>query len=474
MDNNNYQLSNGNKIKDKTLYPSQEDALNKLYDWYKSDELEATLVGAAGTGKTFIMRYFIQHIVDKTFTITAPTHKALHVLENTVGRRGNTIQKLHGLRPDVDLLTFDIERPQFNQKGEPRIKNFSLIIIDECSMINKDLFILNRQACQKYKTKILYVGDALQLPPVNEDISPTFKYVKTQIKLTQIVRQEEGNPLLELFPLLRNDIVNNGQTFLNHIIKNRKHIVDNVGYEVQSETKFRASLKEGFNKEEFKEDVDFLRCTAYTNSQVGYWNTFIRNNYIYGDSKGKKELIHINDLFTSYNTIVDRFSTPVITNSSDYSVHDLKPFIDESDLETFAVQLKDINDGHETPVFLIVDCTKPSFDKYKNILNLLHNKAVRGEIKWPMYYKYKNTFLTTVDFRLRDSKKKVSKDIDYGYALTTHKLQGSTFENMAIDLYNIVFGETVSGQRYERDPLIRNKLIYVALSRAKNLAILKY
>ena len=67
----------------------------------------------------------------------------------------------------------------------------------------------------------------------------------------------------------------------------------------------------------------------------------------------------------------------------------------------------------------------------------------------------------------------IDKDIDYGYAMTTHKTQGSTFDNVAIDLTNIVFLQTRFGRK-EVDIDIRNKLIYVALSRAKNSVILKY
>ena len=58
------------------LYPSQQQALDRLSDWYNSNELECTLCGYAGTGKTYILRYFLDNIVDKSFTITAPTHKA--------------------------------------------------------------------------------------------------------------------------------------------------------------------------------------------------------------------------------------------------------------------------------------------------------------------------------------------------------------------------------------------------------------
>lgn len=211
-------------IKDDKLYKSQEQAINKLADWYHSKELECTLEGFAGTGKTYLLKYFIENVVDKSFVVTAPTHKALRVLENNVGRKGKTLHSLHGLKPNTDLANFDIERPQFDPLGEPTIKNYNLVIIDECSMINSSLFRLNRQRAKDFNTKILYVGDSLQLPPVNEVISPTFAAVENKVVLTDIVRQEKGNPLLELFILLRYDIKNKTNKFLEYIITNRSNI----------------------------------------------------------------------------------------------------------------------------------------------------------------------------------------------------------------------------------------------------------
>ena len=139
----------------RALYPSQQQALEKLSDWYHSNELECTLSGYAGTGKTFILRYFLENVVDKSFTITAPTHKALRVLEAQVGRKGMTLHSLHGLKPNIDLINFDIENPQFDPLNPSKIQNYNLIVIDECSMINKSLFQLNTTKAKEYKVTLL-------------------------------------------------------------------------------------------------------------------------------------------------------------------------------------------------------------------------------------------------------------------------------------------------------------------------------
>ena len=65
------------------------------------------------------------------------------------------------------------------------------------------------------------------------------------------------------------------------------------------------------------------------------------------------------------------------------------------------------------------------------------------------------------------------RDIDYGYSLTTHKLQGSTFDNIFVDVFDICNPITKYGKYAKTDINLRNRLLYVALSRAKHLAILK-
>lgn len=57
----------------------------------------------------------------------------------------------------------------------------------------------------------------------------------------------------------------------------------------------------------------------------------------------------------SYNTIVDEFKEPIILNSEDYILEDIRPYISDEGIKTFAVNLKSMYDGHITQPFLIVD-----------------------------------------------------------------------------------------------------------------------
>ena len=180
----------------------QEDAINAIWQWWQSQSISFTLSGYAGTGKTFIMRHLVRYLIVEKVCVTAPTHKALRVLENSSGKKGMTIQSLCGLRPDVDIEDYNIENPSFKVIGEQKIRGYRLVIIDECSMINPGLFNLLIKTAIQCRCKLLFLGDELQIPYVvakgkgEEDtynrISPSFTHTDVQFRLTQIVRQEAG------------------------------------------------------------------------------------------------------------------------------------------------------------------------------------------------------------------------------------------------------------------------------------------
>ena len=63
------------------------------------------------------------------------------------------------------------------------------------------------------------------------------------------------------------------------------------------------------------------------------------------------------------------------------------------------------------------------------------------------------------------------RDLDYGFSLTSHKSQGSTFDTSLVDVNDIVFDKY--GQPYTDAEEI-NRRLYVACSRCKNKLYLKY
>jgi len=132
-------------------------AIDNILNWIKDNNLIYTLSGFAGTGKTTVLKDIVK-IIGGAIACTAPTHKAVRVAEANIGVKGSTIQKLLGLRPNLDLKDFDINNPQFDPLGNVYIKNYKLIIVDEASMINRSLYNFIKAESKKYNVKILYVG----------------------------------------------------------------------------------------------------------------------------------------------------------------------------------------------------------------------------------------------------------------------------------------------------------------------------
>jgi len=464
------------------FYEQQLAALEWLDGFMKSNKTEATLEGYAGTGKTYILKYFLSNICKVSACPTAPTHKALRVVEKLLHRKGKTIQSLHGLRPNLDIANFDISNPQFDPKGQTYMRNYGLVIIDEASMITDDMYELNYKRAEEFNIKILYVGDPLQLPPVTkgnkESMSKSKVFsVENKFTLTQIVRQEKDNPLLELFPLLRNDVINGTTTFLSHIFKQRSNKFNGGGYEILNENSFNKILKDYFTIEKINENMDSARVISYTNMSVK-----INNNYIRRLLTNSKDILCEDDVLTSYSTIVDEFNQPIIINSEDYYIEHIRPYTNENQIKTFAVNLRSMYDNRQSLTLQIVDHTHESFKTYYKILNYLHSEAINSKASnraknWIKYFKFKDSMLTMISFRLneRNNNRIVSKDIDYGYSLTTHKSQGSTFKNVLIDLEDILYWKTHRGVLKSRPNSnnIINRLIYVAVSRATDKAIFK-
>jgi len=464
----------------------QEKALDLLADWYNNPkDLLFVLAGRAGTGKTYLLKYFIDKIVKHPICVSAPTHKAVRQVERSTGRKGKTLQSLHGLRPNINLEDFDLNNVKFDALGNPTMNNYKIVVIDECSMVNASLHDLNVRRARDLGVKLLYVGDPKQLPPVNKyndndvTISPTFN-LKNKYELVEIIRQNTDNPLTELLEVIVKDIDTDGVKHLQYLLDNPTRINPvGEGYKVYTNrTEFLNNAIDCFKSTEFSDDPDHGRVAAWKNDTVFAYNTEIRkavsahfNNGIPTD-----ELIDINDLLIGYKTITDEFNETVIINSEDYVVIQVIPRMSEEGFKSYAVKIMPRHGGTKVDLN-IVDHRDTSFLVYYNLVkrkyyNALYAHYSNKSAKWREYYKYKDSNLNLVTFPIKDGdniKAYVTKDIDYAFSLTVHKLQGSTIANTFIDLNDMLYytsGKPVVNSHFAPRAIeVRNKLIYTAISR---------
>ncbi len=143
------------------------------------------LGGAAGTGKTYLLRRYLQMMQKHTTSvkIVTPTGKAAQVASKATGLPVQTIHRALGIGPNAEWMI-----------GETTYLDADLVICDEASMVDVELFA-QLLAAVPDPSYLLIVGDPYQLPSVGpgtvlRDLLHTPwmpKYV-----LDEIVRQTAG------------------------------------------------------------------------------------------------------------------------------------------------------------------------------------------------------------------------------------------------------------------------------------------
>ena len=141
----------------------QQEGLNKAI----SEGSIAILGGSPGTGKTYTAAAFLKQIMEKHgrtgVAVCAPTGKAAvrvteAMAEYGLGVRAKTIHSMLGVQEYKDgVWTFE------HHAGNPLPYKF--IVVDETSMCDIDIMAAFL-AARAPDTKVLFVGDVNQLPPV--------------------------------------------------------------------------------------------------------------------------------------------------------------------------------------------------------------------------------------------------------------------------------------------------------------------
>ncbi len=321
------------------------------------------------------------------------------------------------------------------------------------------------------------ITDSSQLPPVNEKTSQAFLIASNTYYLKEVVRQRNNNPIGKLLKLLREDIENkNTWKFLDYISKNKQEYNEKTeGYYVCGQAEFSEIIDTCFNDEAYTKDIDMYRIIAYTNNRVATWNNYVRHSII---KDADKSLITSNDLIMSYTTVVNIFNDIIINNSEEYIVKDIVDTIDNDyEFKGFLIKFQAIHGGAITqPLFVIDHYDNYTFQMYYKKLTSLIDDAKKASSsergsKWKQYFDFKRKYLIASNITNSNGKILFSRDLDYGFAITSHRAQGSTYKNVFVDINDMIYDKY--GHPYtNRDEMLRR--LYVACSRASNQLVLSY
>ena len=203
-----------------TWSPQQLTALDKVGDWMRSGSKPFFyLAGYAGTGKTTLAKHFATgidgHVAYGSFTGKAASvmrdkgcHDATTIHRLIYAPNSKGTAKLRELQQELQEASTDLERatvrlriqaeiehlkaPNFRLNEEADVRNASLIIIDECSMVNGRM----ADDLLSFKVPVLVLGDPAQLPPVGGE--GFFTAGEPDFMLTEVHRQARESGILRL------------------------------------------------------------------------------------------------------------------------------------------------------------------------------------------------------------------------------------------------------------------------------------
>lgn len=430
--------------------------------------------GKAGTGKTTIAKEILKEFEDEQIYVAAVSHKAKGVIKNsfgddTRGKKFFSIASLLGLMGvndnDTQTIKFQVGLKVPLLDDPP-----ALLVIDEASMITEDVLkkIIDINSSLSRPFQMLFLGDIGQIQPIRDDQSEFYRTHKDLLnkksdifnskhksKLITRVRQGEANPILpyadyfwensqkenpELNPtqhIVRNNQItdkgsllfsNSEAEVLNSVIKAVKNAVEKcltnhvkiVTYHVNEKTELNQKIHEAL----FGKDSDYSKGDML----------ILNSPYDLPDVNATMENSSEIQIKSIQDTDVDEFGVHTLyleTNGTAYT----RTGNEQKDCVIQVVSRNDIG------------LYNKKLQELASYAKRQTNRALKKQA-WGDFWEYKGRYA----------------DVDFGYAITAHKSQGSTYDIVVVDEKDIMGTTATSNQE-------KSELIYTALTRPRKTAI---
>ena len=387
----------------------------------KSNNKIGLLTGGAGTGKTHVVSHIISKLSDisTSIVILAPTNKALKVIKNkiyTTNVNFYTISKFldQGIEYSQDGKV--MYRTKINTDKE-MYQKIKYIFIDEASMISKSNWKDLTSVFNKLNVKVLLIGDECQLPPINEPSSVVFTIFCKKFVLTKIVRTK-SKEISNIYESFRNGT--NDFKYINS--KEDIHNYQVITYSNDSVTKYN----------------EIIRNILFSNPEEEY---VIGEKLIFGTSAKIINMSEIKYVYANDEAIVLNVRKKTLRTTF---INKIEIFPEET-FEVYELRLA-LENGEHLFVYKIQEHDIDKYNEYfTDVFDDIKTKKLDRENMsklWDLYYTVKNT---------------INTPIQYSYALTVYKSQGSTFNNIFVDVEDISI--------CVKDKHILQKSLYTAVSR---------
>ena len=396
------------------------------------------LLGAGGTGKTYLITS-LNNVDDYQFL--APTNKVTNILRKSLFNNGV-------LKPKVKTIDsyfrFKIVKDHDNKSQysykQPKEKP-KVIIVDEVSML-RDKHV---ELLLSLKVPMIFLGDEMQIPPIeNDDVifldkdgfrkSIAFSVITEKYELTIQNRQKENSELFKLINGFRNNMHNN---------------------------------------------IDFKKLAALKSNNKDIL-------YLHQDSQELKNIISNCVSISFKNSIADLFNYKIgkeITQDLKYNIKDINigdemvfdKFYRNEDISFYTSEnIKIIDIGYKD-IEIKIPYREEKVTHNLKVANVKNDIGIDKLIWLPDTELREKVYRIVYYLRKKQNDKKALSEINtfYSnfmssfarlkkpYAFTSHKSQGSTYENVIIPVYDF----------FKKNYKDANQLFYVALSRASKRVI---
>jgi hypothetical protein len=422
------------------LTDDQKNASDAFLDFLVGEDTFFTIQGAAGTGKSFLIRHLLETFYSKysayclllqkdvkhfDIKITATTNKAVNVVEEFLGdiqqKHNNievrTIYSLLGLKVTNNYktgkteLTFNGNKSNYFQEAFGSM--IPLVFIDEASFISEELqSIIEGTVPKNSGTKIVYIGDKYQLAPVGQSFS-VMDYVKCDNAILSKIVRNSGH-ILHTGTQFRHTVESG---IFKPIAYNQNDVVHMDG------PNFKAAVEASFTDRLWNPSKS--KVLAWTNVRVQEYNQFIRTT------------LHKPKLFTEGEVAV----TNEFIKGSGSSTWNVDSEVQITKIHNVKTELHGVM-GYMVEIdFAYVGFMPENIQDAKAAM-----KQFAADKDWKKYFEIKEGWL----------------DLRAVYASSIHKAQGSTYETVFLDLSDI-------GTNWNATDTAR--LLYVGITRASKQVV---
>lgn len=386
------------------LTRKQQEGLAIAIQRYRAGERYTVISGYAGSGKSTLVKFIVSalQIPEERIVYACFTGKACNVLQQKGNKNVRTLHKLlYEFRPKNDGTFIKIPLDSLD---------YDVVIVDEVSMASKELI----EQLFRHRVYVICLGDPFQLPPINpEDDNHLLDH--PHVFLDEIHRQAQESEIIRLSMDIRaerplelldgadvkvidsKDLVNGMYTWADQILCAKNETRISINKE----------MRDMLGREGEPQEGDKVICLR------NYWD------------------------------VLSSTEDPLVNGTIGYLEH---PYS-----RTLRYPYRICGGGS----FEVMD-TSIITDTGARINNLLMDKRLILEGKESLDWKVKYALS-----RNERTEWMVPKEFTYGYAITTHKAQGSSFPKVLIIEENFPFAKTEHA-----------RWLYTALTRAEEKAVI--